>query len=153
MCAVISDHHKGEYPNTAPTTTGRAWALNTPTAAVHCPGPYAFDTTAHTALTADRFYGSHCPRPAPERRAGHHHPGYDLPNRLTIYNVTAAGQPTEQHRHRRSATPTALDATNTPCSLHGSNGLSRVQRRRLSGKILYIFTTGFIFSLCKRFNY
>ena len=53
---------------------------------------------------------------------------YDLPNQLTIYNVTAAGQPTD-------GTDTGL--YDTDMFLHGNNGLSRVQGDG-AGKILVI---------------
>ena len=58
-------------------------------------GLIPFDPAAHTALTAENFYGTHYSK----ARTWHAVPDtityYDLPNSLTIYNVTAAGQPAD----------------------------------------------------------
>ena len=54
-----------------------------------------FDTAAHTALTADRFYGTHYSKARTWNAVPDTITWYDLPNQLTIYNVTAAGQPTD----------------------------------------------------------
>ena len=96
-----------------------------------------FDTAAHTALTADRFYGTHYSKARTWNAVPDTITWYDLPNQLTIYNVTAAGQPTD-------GTDTGLYDTDKlsvydkyAMFLHGNNGLSRVQGDG-TGKILVI---------------
>ena len=100
-------------------------------------GLVPFDTAAHTALTADGFYGTHYSKARPWNAVPDTITYYDLPNRLTIYNVTAAGQPTD-------GTDTGLYDTDKlkvydkyAMFLHGNNGLSRVQGDG-TGRILVI---------------
>ena len=96
-----------------------------------------FDPAAHTAQTADGFYGTHYSKARTWNAVPDTITWYDLPNRLTIYNVTAAGQPA-------SGTETGLYDTDKlavydkyAMFLHGNNGLSRVQGNG-TGRILVI---------------
>ena len=54
-----------------------------------------FDTAAHTALTADRFYGTHYSKTRTWNAEPDTITWYDLQNSLTVWNVTGPGQPTE----------------------------------------------------------
>lgn len=96
-----------------------------------------FDRSAHPVETAENFYGTHYSK----ARTWNAEPDtiiwYDLQNRLTIWNVTAPGQPTE-------GTQTGLYDTGKldvydkyAMFLHGNNGLSRVEGDG-TGKILVI---------------
>ena len=96
-----------------------------------------FDTASHTALTAENFYGTHYSKARTWNAVPDTITYYDLPNRLTIYNVTAAGQPAD-------GTETGLYDTDKlnvydkyAMFLHGNNGLSRVQGDG-TGRILVI---------------
>ena len=62
---------------------------------------------------------------------------YDLPNQLTIYNVTAAGQPTDGEATGLYDTDKLTVYDKYAMFLHGNNGLSRVQGDG-TGKILVI---------------
>ena len=96
-----------------------------------------FDPSAHTVLTADGFYGTHYSKARTWNAEPDTITWYDLQNRLTIWNVTAPGQPTE-------GTQTGLYDTGKldvydkyAMFLHGNNGLSRVDGDG-TGKILVI---------------
>ena len=130
--------HKGEYlyyrTDHHWTSLGAYYAYQQLCTAL---GLTPFDTTAHTALTADRFYGTHYSKARTWNAVPDTITWYDLPNQLTIYNVTAAGQPTD-------GTDTGLYDTDKltvydkyAMFLHGNNGLSRVQGDG-TGRILVI---------------
>ena len=96
-----------------------------------------FDTAAHTALTANSFYGTHYSKPRTWNAEPDTITWYDLQNSLTIWNVTGPGQPTE-------GTTTGLYDLDKlrvydkyAMFLHGNNGLSRVEGDG-EGKILVI---------------
>ena len=96
-----------------------------------------FDTAAHTALTADRFYGTHYSKARTWNAVPDTITWYDLPNQLTIYNVTAAGQPTDGETTGLYDTDKLSVYDKYAMFLHGNNGLSRVQGDG-TGKILVI---------------
>ncbi len=96
-----------------------------------------FDTAAHTALTADRFYGTHYSKARTWNAVPDTITWYDLPNQLTIYNVTAAGQPTDGETTGLYDTDKLTVYDKYAMFLHGTNGLSRVQGDG-TGKILVI---------------
>ena len=96
-----------------------------------------FDTTAHTALTADRFYGTHYSKARTWNAVPDTITWYDLPNQLTIYNVTAAGQPTDGETTGLYDTDKLTVYDKYAMFLHGNNGLSRVEGDG-TGKILVI---------------
>ena len=96
-----------------------------------------FDRSAHPVETAENFYGTHYSKARTWNAEPDTITWYDLPNRLTIWNVTAPGQPTE-------GTQTGLYDTGKldvydkyAMFLHGNNGLSRVEGDG-TGKILVI---------------
>ena len=96
-----------------------------------------FDTAAHTALTADCFYGTHYSKARTWNAVPDTITYYELQNALTIWNVTGPGQPTE-------GTTTGLYDLDKlevydkyAMFLHGNNGLSRVEGDG-EGKILVI---------------
>ena len=96
-----------------------------------------FDRSAHPVETAENFYGTHYAKARTWNAEPDTITWYDLPNRLTIWNVTAPGQPTE-------GTQTGLYDTGKldvydkyAMFLHGNNGLSRVEGDG-TGKILVI---------------
>lgn len=61
---------------------------------MRCAGPDP-RPAAHTALTAENFYGTHYSKARTWNAVPDTITYYDLPNSLTIYNVTAAGQPAD----------------------------------------------------------
>ena len=96
-----------------------------------------FDPAAHTALTAENFYGTHYSKARTWNTEPDTITWYDLQNSLTIWNVTGPGQPTE-------GTTTGLYDLDKlkvydkyAMFLHGNNGLSRVEGDG-EGKILVI---------------
>ena len=96
-----------------------------------------FDRGAHPVETAENFYGTHYSKARTWNAEPDTITWYDLQNRLTIWNVTAPGQPTE-------GTQTGLYDTGKldvydkyAMFLHGNNGLSRVEGDG-TGKILVI---------------
>ena len=96
-----------------------------------------FDRSAHPVKTAENFYGTHYSKARTWNAEPDTITRYDLQNRLTIWNVTAPGQPTE-------GTQTGLYDTGKldvydkyAMFLHGNNGLSRVEGDG-TGKILVI---------------
>ena len=62
---------------------------------------------------------------------------YDLPNSLTIYNVTAAGQPADGQTTGLYDTDKLNVYDKYAMFLHGNNGLSRIEGEG-TGKILVI---------------
>ena len=95
-----------------------------------------FDTAAHTALTANVFTA-----PTTPARTWNAVPDvityYDLANTLTVWNVTAAGQPAEGQTTGLYDTEKLSVYDKYAMFLHGNNGLSRVQGNG-SGRILVI---------------
>ena len=96
-----------------------------------------FDRSAHPVETAENFYGTHYSKARTWNAEPDTITWYDLQNQLTIWNVTAPGQPTE-------GTQTGLYDTGKldvydkyAMFLHGNNGLSRVEGDG-TGKILVI---------------
>ncbi len=96
-----------------------------------------FDRSAHTEETAEDFYGTHYSKARTWNAEPDTITWYDLPNALTIWNVTGPGQPTD-------GTVTGLYDTEKlsvydkyAMFLHGNNGLSRVEGSG-TGKILVI---------------
>ena len=96
-----------------------------------------FDRDAHTAETAENFYGTHYSKARTWNAVPDTITYYDLQNALTIWNVTGPGQPTD-------GTTTGLYDTDKlnvydkyAMFLHGNNGLSWVEGDG-SGKILVI---------------
>ncbi len=86
-----------------------------------------FDRNAHTALTAENFYGTHYSKARTWNAEPDTITYYDLQNPLTIYTVTGPGQPAE-------GTTTGLYDTDKlgvydkyAMFLHGNNGLSRLE--------------------------
>ncbi len=123
------DRTRASISITAPTTTGRA--LGAYYAYQQLCGTLSltpFDPAAHTALTAENFYGTHyskAPHGMPCRILS---PTMTLPNSLTIYNVTAAGQPTAGPDHRPVRHTDKLNVYDKYAMfLHGNNGLSRIE--------------------------
>ena len=96
-----------------------------------------FDTAAHTALTADNFYGTHYAKARTWNAVPDVITYYDLANTLTVWNVTAAGQPTEGQTTGLYDTEKLSVYDKYAMFLHGNNGLSRVQGNG-SGRILVI---------------
>ena len=96
-----------------------------------------FDTAAHTALTADGFYGTHYAKARTWNAVPDVITYYDLANTLTVWNVTAAGQPTEGQTTGLYDTEKLSVYDKYAMFLHGNNGLSRVQGNG-SGRILVI---------------
>ena len=96
-----------------------------------------FDPAAHTALTADGFYGTHYSKARTWNAVPDTITYYDLPNSLTIYNVTAAGQPTDGETTGLYDTAKLAVYDKYAMFLHGNNGLSRVQGDG-TGRILVI---------------
>ena len=96
-----------------------------------------FDTAAHTALTADGFYGTHYAKARTWNAMPDVITYYDLANTLTVWNVTAAGQPTEGQTTGLYDTDKLSVYDKYAMFLHGNNGLSRVQGNG-SGRILVI---------------
>ncbi len=101
------------------------------------PWPYPFDTAAHTALTADGFYGTHYSKARTWNAVPDMITYYDLANTLTVWNVTAAGQPAEGADHRPVRHGQADVYDKYAMFLHGNNGLSRIEGNG-SGRILVI---------------
>ena len=109
--------HKGEYlyyrTDHHWTSLGAYYAYQQLCTAL---GLTPFDTAAHTALTADRFYGTHYSKARTWNAVPDTITWYDLPNQLTIYNVTAAGQPTDGETTGCTIPIGSPSTTSTPCS-------------------------------------
>ena len=100
-------------------------------------GLVPFDTAAHTALTAGNFYGTHYSKARTWNAVPDTITYYDLPNPLTIYNVTAAGQPADGETTGLYDTDKLNVYDKYAMFLHGNNGLSRIEGDG-TGKILVI---------------
>ncbi len=135
--SVLSDH-KNEYlyyrTDHHWTTLGAYYAYTQLCDALHLT---PFDRDAHTALTAENFYGTHYAKARTWNAEPDTITYYDLQNSLTIYTVTGPGQPAE-------GTTTGLYDTDKlsvydkyAMFLHGNNGLSRIEGDG-TGKILVI---------------
>ena len=96
-----------------------------------------FDTAAHTALTANGFYGTHYAKARTWNAVPDVITYYDLANTLMVWNVTAAGQPAEGQTTGLYDTEKLSVYDKYAMFLHGNNGLSRVQGNG-SGRILVI---------------
>ena len=96
-----------------------------------------FDTAAHPALTAEGFYGTHYSKARNWNAVPDTITYYDLPNRLTIYNVTGAGQPAEGEVTGLYDTGKLDVYDKYAMFLHGNNGLSRIEGEG-TGRILVI---------------
>ena len=96
-----------------------------------------FNCKAYTAKTADDFYGTHYSKARTWNAVPDTITYYDLPNTLTVYNVTAAGQPTEGEQTSLYDTAKLSVYDKYAMFLHGNNGLSRIEGSG-SGKILVI---------------
>ena len=120
--------HKGEYiyyrTDHHWTSTGAYYAYQQLCTAL---GLTPFDPSAHTARTAEGFYGTHYSKartPDAERDTITY---YDLPNALTIYTVTAPGQPAEGETTGLYDTDKLSVYDKYAMFLHGNNGLSRIK--------------------------
>ena len=96
-----------------------------------------FDTTAYTAQTADGFYGTHYSKARTWNAVPDTITWYDLPNSLTIYNVTAPGQPSDGETTGLYDTDKLSVYDKYAMFLHGNNGLSRVEGSG-TGRILVL---------------
>lgn len=96
-----------------------------------------FDRSAHTALTAENFYGTHYSKARTWNAVPDTITYYDLPNRMTIYKVQAAGQPTEGEQTGLYDTDKLSVYDKYAMFLHGNNGLSRIEGDG-EGRILVI---------------
>ena len=96
-----------------------------------------FDTAAHQALTAEGFYGTHYSKARNWNAVPDTITYYDLPNRLTIYSVTGAGQPAEGEVTGLYDTGKLDVYDKYAMFLHGNNGLSRIEGEG-TGRILVI---------------
>ena len=100
-------------------------------------GLIPFDPAAHTALTAENFYGTHYSKARTWNAVPDTITYYDLPNSLTIYNVTAAGQPADGQTTGLYDTDKLNVYDKYAMFLHGNNGLSRIEGDG-TGRILVI---------------
>ena len=100
-------------------------------------GLIPFDPAAHTALTAENFYGTHYSKARTWNAVPDTITYYDLPNSLTIYNVTAAGQPADGQTTGLYDTDKLNVYDKYAMFLHGNNGLSRIEGDGI-GRILVI---------------
>ena len=96
-----------------------------------------FDPAAHRALTAENFYGTHYSKARTWNAVPDTITYYDLPNSLTIWNVTAAGQPTDGQTTGLYDTDKLNVYDKYAMFLHGNNGLSRIEGDG-TGRILVI---------------
>lgn len=96
-----------------------------------------FDRDAHTAETAENFYGTNYSKARTWNAVPDTITWYDLPNRLTIWNVTGPGQPTDGTTTGLYDTDKLAVYDKYAMFLHGNNGLSRVEGDG-TGKILVI---------------
>ena len=96
-----------------------------------------FAPAAHTTLTAENFYGTHYSKARTWNAVPDTITYYDLPNSLTIYNVTAAGQPADGQTTGLYDTDKLNVYDKYAMFLHGNNGLSRIEGDG-TGRILVI---------------
>ena len=120
--------HKGEYiyyrTDHHWTSTGAYYAYQQLCAAL---GLTPFDPSAHTARTAEGFYGTHYSKARTPDAEPDTITYYDLPNALTIYTVTAPGQPAEGETTGLYDTDKLSVYDKYAMFLHGNNGLSRIK--------------------------
>ena len=130
--------HKGEYiyyrTDHHWTSTGAYYAYQQLCTAL---GLTPFDPSAHTARTAEGFYGTHYSKARTWNAVPDTITYYDLPNSLTIYNVTAAGQPADGQTTGLYDTDKLNVYDKYAMFLHGNNGLSRIEGDGI-GRILVI---------------
>ena len=120
--------HKGEYiyyrTDHHWTSTGAYYAYQQLCTAL---GLTPFDPPAHTARTAEGFYGTHYSKARTPDAEPDTITYYDLPNALTIYTVTAPGQPAEGETTGLYDTDKLSVYDKYAMFLHGNNGLSRIK--------------------------
>ena len=120
--------HKGEYiyyrTDHHWTSTGAYYAYQQLCTAL---GLTPFDPSAHTARTAEGFYGTHYSKARTPDAEPDTITYYDLPNVLTIYTVTAPGQPAEGETTGLYDTDKLSVYDKYAMFLHGNNGLSRIK--------------------------
>ena len=132
--------HKGEYiyyrTDHHWTSTGAYYAYQQLCTAL---GLTPFDPSAHTARTAEGFYGTHYSKARTPDAEPDTITYYDLPNALTIYTVTAPGQPAEGETTGLYDTDKLSVYDKYAMFLHGNNGLSRIKGNDTGrGRILVI---------------
>ena len=132
--------HKGEYiyyrTDHHWTSTGAYYAYQQLCTAL---GLTPFDPSAHTARTAEGFYGTHYSKARTPDAEPDTITYYDLPNALTIYTVTAPGQPAEGETAGLYDTDKLSVYDKYAMFLHGNNGLSRIKGDATGrGRILVI---------------
>ena len=132
--------HKGEYiyyrTDHHWTSTGAYYAYQQLCTAL---GLTPFDPSAHTARTAEGFYGTHYSKARTPDAEPDTITYYDLPNALTIYTVTAPGQPAEGETTGLYDTDKLSVYDKYAMFLHGNNGLSRIKGDATGhGRILVI---------------
>ena len=96
-----------------------------------------FDLSAHKALTAENFYGTHYSKARTPNAEPDTITYYALPNQLTIYNVTGPGQPTDGETTGLYDTAKLDVYDKYAMFLHGNNGLSRIKGNG-TGRILVV---------------
>lgn len=96
-----------------------------------------FDRSTHTVETAEDFYGTHYSKARTWNAEPDTITWYDLQNKLTIWNVTGPGQPTDGTETGLYDTAKLDVYDKYAMFLHGNNGLSRVEGDG-TGKILVI---------------
>ena len=96
-----------------------------------------FDLSAHKALTAEGFYGTHYSKARTPNAEPDTITYYDLTNQLTIYNVTGPGQPTDGETTGLYDTAKLDVYDKYAMFLHGNNGLSRIKGSG-TGRILVV---------------
>ena len=120
--------HKGEYiyyrTDHHWTSTGAYYAYQQLCTAL---GLTPFDPSAHTARTAEGFYGTHYSKARTPDAEPDTITYYDRPNALTIYTVTAPGQPAEGETTGLYDTDKLSVYDKYAMFLHGNNGLSRIK--------------------------
>ena len=120
--------HKGEYiyyrTDHHWTSTGAYYAYQQLCTAL---GLTPFDPSAHTARTAEGFYGTHYSKARTPDAEPDTITYYDLPNALTIYTVAAPGQPAEGKTTGLYDTDKLSVYDKYAMFLHGNNGLSRIK--------------------------
>lgn len=120
--------HKGEYiyyrTDHHWTSTGAYYAYQQLCTAL---GLTPFDPSAHTARMAEGFYGTHYSKARTPDAEPDTITYYDLPNALTIYTVTAPGQPAEGETTGLYDTDKLSVYDKYAMFLHGNNGLSRIK--------------------------
>jgi len=85
-----------------------------------------FDISAHSAAEVSGFYGTHYSKARTYNAKADTLTYYDLPNALTIYKVTGAGQPTEGETTGLYDKSKLEVYDKYAMFLHGNNGLSRI---------------------------